>query len=104
MPRLFPSLGRSKEHRRGGAYGQYEGYDAPQGYYDQGYAEQEPRQNRSPWSKVLHRKSTKRVRPRMLVRPFPKTYIVPIELWDGGSREYPLASHMYHTPETLTNA
>ncbi|KAL1946567.1 hypothetical protein VTO73DRAFT_14671 [Trametes versicolor] len=60
MPRLFPSLGRSKEHGRGGAYGQYEGYDAPQGYYDQGYAEQEPRQNRSPWSKVLHRKSTKR--------------------------------------------
>ncbi|KAI9063359.1 hypothetical protein FKP32DRAFT_1611813 [Trametes sanguinea] len=63
MPRLFPSLGRSsKEHTRNAAYGQYEGYDAPQGYYDYGYAEQEAPQHRSGWSKVLSRKSTKRVR------------------------------------------
>ncbi|KAI0352695.1 hypothetical protein OH77DRAFT_751333 [Trametes cingulata] len=60
MPRLFPSLGRSaKEHRGGSAYGQYDGYDAPYGY-DYGYQEQEPRHNRSPWSKVLSRKSAKR--------------------------------------------
>ncbi|KAI0366403.1 hypothetical protein BV20DRAFT_952253 [Pilatotrama ljubarskyi] len=58
MPRLFPSLGRSSKDR--GAYGQYEGYDAPYGY-DHGYQEQEPRHNRSAWSKVLSRKSTKRV-------------------------------------------
>ncbi|KAI0829416.1 hypothetical protein BC628DRAFT_1417143 [Trametes gibbosa] len=54
MPRLFPSLGRSSKDR------QYEGYDAPHGYYDYGYPEQEPRQHRSAWSKVLNRKSTKR--------------------------------------------
>ncbi len=96
MPRLFPSLRRSKEHERGGAYEQYEGYDAPQGYYDQGYAEQEPRQNRSPWSKVLHRKSTKRVRPPLLVRPLPVTYSARIELRDGGSREYPSIHHIAH--------
>ncbi|CDO74076.1 hypothetical protein BN946_scf185043.g126 [Trametes cinnabarina] len=61
MPRLFPSLGRSsKEHARNGAYGQYEGYDAPQAYYDYGYPEQEPQQHRSGWSKVLSRKSTKK--------------------------------------------
>ncbi|KAH9894239.1 hypothetical protein C8Q73DRAFT_508945 [Cubamyces lactineus] len=61
MPRLFPSLGRStKEPGRSGAYGQYDGYDAPHGYYDCGYAEQESRHNRSPWSKMLSRKSTKR--------------------------------------------
>ncbi|KAJ8501466.1 hypothetical protein ONZ51_g585 [Trametes cubensis] len=61
MPRLFPSLGRSsKDPGRNGAYGQYDGYDAPHGYYDYGYAEQESRHNRSPWSKMLSRKSTKR--------------------------------------------
>ncbi|KAI0771470.1 hypothetical protein BD413DRAFT_54401 [Trametes elegans] len=61
MPRLFPSLGRSsKEHARGDMYGQYDGYNAPRGYYDYGYAEQEPRHNRSAWSKVLSRKSTKK--------------------------------------------
>ncbi|KAI0637776.1 hypothetical protein C8Q77DRAFT_1153492 [Trametes polyzona] len=61
MPRLFPSLGRSSKGQGHGAYEPYEGYDAaPHGYYDYGYQEQEPRQNRSPWSKVLGRKSNKR--------------------------------------------
>ncbi|KAI0649987.1 hypothetical protein C8Q79DRAFT_902727 [Trametes meyenii] len=63
MPRLFPSLGRSSKDQGRGVYDQYSsgGYDAPQGYYgDYGYAEQEPRHNRSAWSKVLSRKSAKR--------------------------------------------
>ncbi|KAI9001167.1 hypothetical protein BD414DRAFT_24574 [Trametes punicea] len=58
MPRLFPSLGRSSKDQA--RYGQYEEYDAPHGSYDYGYAEQEPRQNRSAWSKVIPKKSTKR--------------------------------------------
>ncbi|KAI0751324.1 hypothetical protein C8Q80DRAFT_567291 [Daedaleopsis nitida] len=58
MPRLFPSLGRSSKDQ-GRAYAQYDGYDAPHGYYGYGYDEQEP-QPSSAWRKVFPRKSSKR--------------------------------------------